>query len=114
MGRLLIGGKPINIKWLETAEPDFVQNSVVENTLGGGWFVQDVGLYAKKRVVSVICDDTVRNNLLWWWAVKDVITVEYRGKTENGVIMTKPESTVVKQGKNALFRVSFEVAIDNV
>lgn len=114
MGRLLIDGRPIRVKWLETAEPDFIQNSNVENTLDGSWFVQDVGMYSKKRKVSVICDDSTRNEIFYWWAVKTNLSVEYRGATETGFIMTKPECEVIRGGINPLFKISFEVAIDNV
>lgn len=91
-----------------------VARITVDNTLGGEWFIQQVGAPATKASVSLLTVGmAARSAILNAWATGSSIRVEFDGMRRIGLISTEPNDRMIQPGTvyARKYNLTFEMAV---
>ena len=91
-----------------------VSKVIIDNTLGGSWFVQTVGQASIKASVELsVKGQATRDLIRTIWSSGSNIKIEYDGYMRTGIIMTEPTALLVRPGSPEArrFSVNFSLAV---
>ena len=104
----MISGKLYNTSEVEYQNVDVLSSRltsvprlIINNTLGGEWFVQTVGMAAPKALVSLrVVGEPARQNIISLWATGASFIVAYDGQARIGFILEEPAHEMLTRGES--------------
>ena len=118
----MINGKLYNTSEVEYQNVDVLSSRltsvprlIINNTLGGEWFVQTVGMAAPKALVSLrMVGETARQTIQTLWSTGAALIVSYDGISRTGFILDEPAYELLTRAENPdarQYSMSFTLAI---